>query len=86
MANSEETKFKFSGDMLLIRRKLLNYSRKELGKHIGVTGVSVKHWEDEKATPNPWHLDKLAKFFDTKPEHMVVKDLSERARVLNVKL
>ncbi len=77
--------FKFSGDILQIRRKLLNYSLQQIADKVGVTKACIHHWENGKSYPESKHLNKLAQIIQMKPERMLLKDFSERAKTLNVR-
>jgi len=55
-----ETRHRFSAKGLASQRKRLGLSAEALGKLIGVSGLSIYHWEGGKARPRANHLPAIA--------------------------
>ena len=51
---------RFSAKGLASQRKRLGLSAQALGKLIGVSGLSIYHWESGKARPRSNHLPAIA--------------------------
>lgn len=54
------TRHRFSAKGLASQRKRLGLSAEALGKLIGVSGLSIYHWEGGKARPRANHLPAIA--------------------------
>jgi DNA-binding transcriptional regulator YiaG len=57
---TSETRHRFSAKGLVSQRKRLGLSAEALGKLIGVSGLSIYHWEGGKARPRANHLPAIA--------------------------
>lgn len=77
--------FKFSPDLLVVRRKLLSYSQAQIGEYIGVNKMTVSKWERGLSEPNDRYIIKLAKLFKEDPKRLMLLDFNRRAESLNVK-
>lgn len=57
---SSETRHRFSAKGLASQRRRLGLSAEALGKLLGVSALSVYHWEGGKARPRAQHLPAIA--------------------------
>jgi DNA-binding transcriptional regulator YiaG len=57
---TSKVRHRFSAKGLASQRKRLGLSAEALGKLIGVSGLSVYHWEGGKARPRAQHLPAIA--------------------------
>lgn len=57
---SADVRHRFSAKGLASQRKRLGLSAESLGKVIGVSGLSIYHWEGGKARPRARHLPAIA--------------------------
>ena len=57
---STEARHRFSAKGLASQRKRLGLSADAMGKLIGVSGLSIYHWEGGKARPRAKHLPAIA--------------------------
>ena len=57
---ASETRHRFSAKGLASQRKRLGLSAEALGKLIGVSGLSIYHWEGGKARPRANHLPAIS--------------------------
>lgn len=78
-------KFIFSPDLLSIRRKLLNFTQTQIGELVGVDKMTISKWERGLCQPSTKYIAKLSKVLQTKPERMLLMDLEQRAKSLNVR-
>lgn len=82
------SKFKFSGDIMEISRKVLGLSQYDLAKAIGVTSATVYYWERGRYQPSPEYIPLLAKILKTKPHRLflnvpITAPIPEPATVTN---
>lgn len=85
MSQWNEEKFRFSADLLVIRRRLLNYSQRKLGKLAGVSCMTISKWERGLSEPSKENVGALARIFKVSPKRMLLIDLDDRERVINAK-
>lgn len=85
MPKAKVSRFKFSGDILQIRRKLLRYSLDEMGVLLRVSGVTIRNWEKGAMYPHPKRLERIAEVIQMKPQHLLLQDLSDRTKSLRGK-
>lgn len=52
-----------TGEKIMERRKKNNYSLEQLGKLVGVTGITIDRWESGLETPDAEQLKKLGEIF-----------------------
>lgn len=57
---TSKVRHRFSAKGLASQRKRLGLSAEALGKLIGVSGLSIYHWEGGKARPRAQHLPAIA--------------------------
>lgn len=62
------------GSLLYSIMQQKNINTVELGKAIGVSGVSVSRWVNNSANITKENLKKLANYFDTTPDYLSGKD------------
>jgi transcriptional regulator with XRE-family HTH domain len=59
------------GDLIRQGRKNKEWSQEDLAEYIGVTPMSIRRWESNKAFPRPYTLNKLKTLFGIRDEMIV---------------
>jgi SOS-response transcriptional repressor LexA len=59
------------GQRIRKRRKELRLTQKQVGKSVGVSAVSVTHWEGDETSPRGKSLHVLAKILRTTPDWLI---------------
>jgi DNA-binding transcriptional regulator YiaG len=74
---AQARQIRFSGSALKAQRLRLNLSARECGLLVGVSGLSIYHWEAGKARPRAKHLPAIAAL-----RSMTKKQAAERLAAL----
>lgn len=51
--------YRHIADRIRILRATSGLTQRQLGRRLGVSGVTICHWERGKQRPTAWHVDRL---------------------------